>query len=100
MKFNIHDKALSTDDGRLIKKMHCPKRVQWSQMIKDKNPTTRLCELCERKLIDTADYTDQELLEIVSKDPHACFKVDLEQDNLTIATQDMEWYLSRSHLIV
>jgi len=84
MKFNPHTNRLFTDDGRLIKRLHCPFRLDWSKLGPTDDPAARRCDICQHAVTDTAHRTEAELLALMAENPHACLKVDLYQDNLTI----------------
>lgn len=86
MKFNPLTKQLFTNDGRLIKRLHCPFRLDWRKLAATENPAARHCGICEHRVTDTAMLTEEELLELLSENPSACLKVDLNQPNLTIIT--------------
>jgi hypothetical protein len=88
MKFNPITKKLYTDSGELIKRLHCPLRMQWAQL--RQNPVTphRMCIACERTVLDTDDMTDAELLAKVQAHPSICLSVSARQANVTIIAED------------
>lgn len=88
MKFNPHTNRLFTDNGCLIKRLHCPFRLDWSKLGPTDDPNARHCGICQNAVTDTAHRTEQELVEIMTENPHACLKVDLYQDNLTLTYRD------------
>jgi hypothetical protein len=88
MKFNPHTNRLFTDNGTLIKLLHCPFRQNWTNLNQTNDPASRQCQICQHPIIDTSHKTDQQLLAIVKSNPHACLKVDLEQDNIIMIHQD------------
>lgn len=83
MKYNPLTNELFTDDGRLLKQLHCPLAQQWETMI---NATSayKICNGCSKAVHDTAMLNEEDVRQLISNDPHTCFKVDLNQDNLTI----------------
>jgi hypothetical protein len=87
MKFNPHTNQLFTDDGHLIKRLHCPFRLDWSKLGPTDDPSARNCHICQHAVTDTAQRTEDELLALMSANPKACLKVDLSQDNLTLTYQ-------------
>ena len=91
MKFNPHTNRLFTDDGRLIKRLHCPFRLDWSKLGPTDDPTARRCDICQHAVTDTAYRSEEELLALMTENPKACLKVDLYQDNLTLT------YRNESH---
>ena len=88
MKFNPHTQRLFTDDGRLIKQLHCPFHLDWSKLGPTDDPAARHCGICQHSVADTARFTDDELLALMADNPNACLKVDLYQDNLTLTYRD------------
>ena len=87
MKFNPHTHRLFTDDGRLIKRLHCPFRLDWSKLGPTDDPAARRCDICQHAVTDTALRSEDELLALMAGNPRACLKVDLSQDNLTLTYQ-------------
>lgn len=87
MKFNPLTKRLFTNDGRLIKQLHCPFRLDWRKLQLTEHVGARRCGICEHEVTDTALRTEEELLELLAENPEACLKVDLNQPNLTITYQ-------------
>jgi hypothetical protein len=87
MKFNPYTNRLFTDGGRLIKRLHCPFRLDWSKLGPTDDPAARRCDICQHAVTDTAQRTEEELLALMAENPQACLKVDLYQDNLTLTYQ-------------
>lgn len=83
MKFNPLTNELFTDDGKLLKKLHCPFTQQWEFMI-ETTPLHKICEHCAKTVHDTAFLNEEDVKHLINVDAHTCFKVDLNQDNLTI----------------
>ncbi len=85
MKINLMTKEIYTDDGTFIKKLECPYKMKWSEMQKlDNNTKARKCLTCSDSVIDTAFFSDEELLEMVARNPKLCVKIDLNQPNVEI----------------
>ena len=84
MKFNPITKDLFTDEHQLIKKLHCPFNVKWSEL--HGNETSRQCAKCNHSVINTKDLTDKFLLEMVKDNPKTCLRVSYNQDNIQITT--------------
>ena len=83
MKFDPIDKELYTDDGRLIKKLHCPFKISWDNL-EPAAPNYRKCSMCDNSIVDTKYLTDEQLLSMMEQKPETCLKVDLNQENLKI----------------
>lgn len=85
MKFNPITKTLYTDDNKLIKKMYCPyPSLQWSDLASMDGTMDRFCDICESNVVETKDYTDEALSELLQKDPETCLKIDWDQNNIRI----------------
>lgn len=72
----------------LIKGLHCPYLQSWVNLDQAKDPTSRQCKICLHPVIDTSQKTEDQILAIVKSNPHACLKVDLEQNNIIIIHKD------------
>jgi hypothetical protein len=83
MKFDPMTKEVFADNGALIKQLNCPFRMHWDNLEATK-PTMRKCAVCDRFIVDTALFTDDQLLEMVGQNPDTCLKIDLHQPNLQI----------------
>ena len=85
MKFNPRTKEIFTDNGHLIKRLDCPYKIKWENLIAEKgNPKIKLCLNCNHPIIDTANFNDYELLGLIEQKPNTCLKVDLNQNNLKV----------------
>jgi len=84
MKFDPRTSRLFTDDGRLIKQLYCPFVVDWEKLQPGGDPTARRCTICQHSVTDTANFTDEDLLQLMAKNPKACLKIDFDQSNLTL----------------
>ena len=89
MKFNPLTKRLYTDEGVLIKQLHCPYRMAWGTLAPTDVASVRRCGKCERTIADTAGMADETVLAILRTDPSACLKVSFDQDNLRVVNQDV-----------
>jgi len=88
MKFDPISKRIYTDNGELIKQMHCPYRMAWNDLIVvDELDSSRQCSVCDHGVIDTAKHNDKELLEMSQQDPNTCFKLSMDQDGLEIISE-------------
>ena len=84
MKYNPITKQLFTKDNRFIRQLHCPLGKHWEQLTPASNLQAKICNTCQKAVLDTSLLKDEEVLKLVSNDPHTCLKVDLNQSNLTI----------------
>ena len=83
MVLNPITNELFSDSGILIKKLECPYKIAWKDL-EVINKVSRNCSVCDHQILDTAFFTDDALLEVVSNNPATCFKVNVNQDNLKI----------------
>ena len=84
MLIDIEANHLYTDEGKFIKTLHCPKSVEWNQLIPIEGKLDRMCAVCSNRVIDTDSLKDEDLLQIIEKEPHTCFAVGLNQSNVKI----------------
>ena len=83
MKFNPITKELYTDKDDFIKSLQCPLKINW-ELLDPHNLYSKKCSHCERSIIDTQFFSDEEINEIVSLTPNTCLKIDLNQNNVKI----------------
>ncbi len=89
MKFNPISNELFSNDGHLIKKLHCPFKVEWETLIGNSENGNRRCGICEREIIDTNHLNDGEILSIILDNPNTCLKLNFNQDNIAIIYKDV-----------
>ena len=83
MKIDPTDFSLYTDDGRFLKILDCPLKKSW-QELKPVEFGKRMCDSCSCHVHDTAMMSDQELVDLLIKEPDACLKVSSDQPNCTV----------------
>lgn len=83
MILNPITKELFSDSGILIKKLECSYKMEWKDL-EVINKVSRNCSVCDHQILDTAFFTDDALLVVVSNNPATCFKVNVNQENLKI----------------
>ncbi len=85
MKFNPITNTLYTDKNEIIKKMYCPySSLQWNDLEQIDGSMDKFCTICESNVVDTKEYLDETLLQLLKKEPTTCLKVDFNQKNLRI----------------
>ena len=84
MVFNPITQQLFTNKGQLIKHLHCPLNMQWSELHPRENSREKRCEHCSRTIIKTDALSDEALLSLVTKDPQTCVQLEFEQENVLI----------------
>lgn len=87
LKYNPQTGELFTDDGTFLKRLHCPFSKNWEDLIQSDLLKGRLCDQCQRTVLDTSLFEDEVLRQVITSDPQTCLKVDLNQSNLTITYQ-------------
>lgn len=90
MQFNPISKRLYTDDGTLIKQLHCPLKMKWNALTLIKDITiARECMNCSNQVIDTAFFSDDELVTKVKSNTELCLKVNINQSNLKLFSDEL-----------
>ena len=84
MFFVAKTRCLYTDEGTLIKKLHCPLRMRESGLKSDAARPNFFCDHCDKTVHDTRLLSEDEAVELVEKDPDACLAIKADQDNVTI----------------
>lgn len=88
MKFNPNTRQLFTNAGVLIKKLHCPRGVKWSDL-HHSDPIQKYCVFCERNIIDTKSLDDESVLTIAIQDAEVCLKLDINNSNIRIINHNV-----------
>jgi hypothetical protein len=84
MKFNPVTKELFTDANELIKTLHCPRKMRWTELAVTRDSAHRHCHACAHVVLHTAEFTDEELLATVRADPSTCLYIQSGQANITL----------------
>ena len=84
MKFNPITNRLYSNDGNLLKELHCPLNKQWENLSQAIPLKGKLCEHCDKVIIDTSLLKEKDIIEEMQNDPGTCLKVDINQENLII----------------
>lgn len=84
MKFDRETKELFTDAGELIKVLHCPLRMRWTQLGVTSGSPHRICASCDHRVLDTSALSDADVLAAVRADPSTCVCVRASQPNLSL----------------
>lgn len=92
MLYNPISKQLFSNSGTFIKQLHCPLQKRWEELETGQNfqPITlkgKLCDSCNKVVYDSNLIKENELIELIKKDPHTCIKVDLNQENIYLTNQ-------------
>ncbi|MEO8086337.1 MAG: hypothetical protein ABI763_05935 [Bacteroidota bacterium] len=84
MILNKNTRELFTDNGDLIKKLHCPFQKEWAELGKTQSSSTRLCNQCGKSVHDSKHFSDAELSQLIRENPETCLKINSHQSNLTL----------------
>jgi hypothetical protein len=90
MKYNPTTQELFTDNGTFLKKLNCPLSKQWEELHPTNLLKGKMCDQCHRAVYDTAQFSDEQLSDLLRNEPHTCLKIDLNQENLTITYKQNE----------
>jgi len=72
----IKNEKLYSNTGQLLKTISCPKSASIDNL-QSKNNTSLNCNLCEREVLDTEQFSENELETILRKNPDTCLKINL-----------------------
>ena len=75
LRFDPHTGQLCTEDGRPLKRLHCPHAVRWSHLREGPAARQRHCAQCERQVHDAAGMSGAEVAELLSREPDACLRL-------------------------
>ncbi len=70
----IKDKNIYTEKGVFLKTISCPKKISYSSLIR-KTDKHMLCSSCKRNIIDTDNISEEELIDILTKDKDTCLVI-------------------------
>lgn len=84
MIFKLTTKELLSNSGALIKKLDCPYLAKWQDMNRIDGTPDRVCSTCDKTIFDTEAMSDNEVIHLTNKNPNACLKVNLNQDNISV----------------
>ena len=88
MKLNPITQELFTDEGELIKRLHCPHNLRWDEMITDEGRAkNNICTNCDHEIIDPSGYSDSKLLELVRWKEKCCIALDLHRGDVKVIIQ-------------
>ena len=83
MKYNPITRCLYTSDNHLIKKLSCSYHLDWNDL-QSIDQKSKLCSICTKTVTDTVGLSEKEILRIIEVNPSACFKLDLNQNNILV----------------
>ena len=83
MKINLKTKSIYTDNGELIKKLNCKYKITEEDLKGENKDIIGNCIHCLKGVYKTENLTDDELKDLVNKDPDICFYVKARQANVS-----------------
>ncbi len=82
MIFKLSTKELFSNEGVFIKKLHCPYYIKWQELDDSKCATHKECSVCNKTIYNSINMNDQQIVDLVARDPEACLKISLNQNNI------------------
>ena len=79
MQYKIDTKELYTDKGVFVKKMQCPKVVDWEKMLPGTNDMERICSHCNKSVLNVEFLSDDEVLFLMKMRPETCLKINVKR---------------------
>lgn len=76
MTLKIRDGDIYADNGKWLKKMACPKAVNYRDMTRISDQIA-MCQQCERVVYNTDFMSETDIVELLEDDPQSCLKVSL-----------------------
>ena len=70
----IQNSNVIDSEGRLLKKLSCPKRVT-DLVFETPDEAESLCTNCERNVLNTDFFFETEIIHRLNKDPSICLKI-------------------------
>jgi len=85
MLYNPVTKNLFTDEKVFLKKLYCPYVLAWDDDFTGINESdNKHCKICDKTVVDTNFLADEEIEELIKKNPELCVKLELDQDNIRV----------------
>ena len=78
MLFDLRRKMLMTSSGVDIKKIECPIRMSWNQLVHD-HEQGPYCSTCDRAIVDTSLLSEEEILAQVGANPACCLAIPMDR---------------------
>lgn len=72
----IKHQKIYAANGELLKEIHCPKKVSINDLTRN-NRVSFNCNFCEREVLDTDQFSENELETILRDNPDTCLKINL-----------------------
>ncbi len=79
MKYKVETSELFTDNGLFVKKMQCEISVDWESMLPGQNDIERICNHCNKSVLNTEFLSDDEVVFLLTKRPETCIKTNAKR---------------------
>lgn len=79
MQYKVDTKELYTDKGEFVKKMQCPRDVEWGNITTGKNDIERNCIHCNKSVLNIEFLSDDEVVFLLNKRPETCLKINAKR---------------------
>lgn len=76
MILHTSSQKLFTNDGRFIKKMHCPRSRELSQLLSFEASGAISCSGCGKVIHDTTKMDEEMVIKLITVEPGSCLLVD------------------------
>ena len=97
MKYVVKEMKLYTDDDRLIKRLECPLKKEWKNLLKiESEDAKRRCCECDKNVLDISMMSDARALIIAEYDPNVCLHVHSDAENVEWIGEDENFRDSNS----
>ena len=79
MQYKVDTKELYTDKGEFVKKMQCPRDIDWRNMPTVKNDIKRHCIHCNKSIMNVEFLSDDEIVFLLNKRPETCLNINAKR---------------------
>jgi hypothetical protein len=76
MPLVISGRTIYNGDGRALKEIHCPKKVERAHLAQGSDRDFE-CHHCAEKVVNTDFMTEGELIALLEKEPSTCLFINL-----------------------
>ena len=90
MLYNPITNQLFSDSGAFIKQLHCPLQVDWDKLGQTIPLKGKICDRCDKLVVDSNLINESDLMAILKQDPHTCIKIDFNQENIYLTHKTHE----------
>lgn len=81
----IRDNTIYSPDGKMLKKISCPQKMKRSNLADGINQEFK-CEYCSEKVLNTDYISENDLVDILKKNPKTCLFINLANPIFAVRT--------------